>query len=350
MSRVVELRSDTFTRPTEEMRRAMYEAEVGDDVWGEDPTVACLEERAADLMGKEAALFVTSGTQGNLIGLLGHTRPGQEVILGDQSHIVNYEAGGVAMVAGLQVRTLPNDRRGRLDPEAVRAALRDASDVHNPPTGVVALENTHNRCGGAVLSAAEIAAPADVAHANGIPVHLDGARIFNAATALGVPASDLTAPADSVTFCLSKGLGAPVGSVLTGDREFIGRARRWRKMLGGGLRQAGVLAAVGLVALESVARLAQDHANARRLAAGLAEIPGIGIDLDRVESNILFFDISGTGIESAEFVSRLWTEDVHLAGAGPVFRAVVSAEVDEADIDRALEVITRTVTPLRVTA
>ncbi|HZU14699.1 MAG TPA: GntG family PLP-dependent aldolase [Chloroflexota bacterium] len=348
MTRVVELRSDTFTRPTEEMRRAMYDAEVGDDVWGEDPTVARLQQHAAELTGKEAALFVTSGTQGNLLGLLGHTRPGQEVILGDQSHIFNAEAGGAAMVGGLQVRTLPNDARGRLEPKAVQSAIHDGSDDHYAPTGALALENTHGACGGAVLAPADIAGVADVAHRAGISVHLDGARLFNAAVALRVPAAEVAETVDSVTFCLSKGLGAPVGSLLCGTREFISRAAHFRKMLGGGMRQVGVLAAAGLVALQNIDRLEVDHANAHRLAEGLAAIPGIAIDVERVESNLLYFDISGTGMEPADFVSRLWAEGVHLAGHSIVFRAVTSYEVDAADIDYALGVISRTVTPLSV--
>ena len=236
MPRTVELRSDTFTRPTESMRRAMYAAEVGDDVWGEDPTVHRLEERAAALMGKDAAVFVPSGTQGNLIGILSHTRAGNEVILGDKSHIFNAEAAGTAVVGGLQLRTLPNRDRGRLDPTEVRAALR-ADDPHHPPTGCIAVENTHNRCGGAALPRVEIQAVADVGRGAGVPVHIDGARIFNAAVALRTSAADLAAPGDSVTFCLSKGLGAPVGSVLCGPGDYIARARRWRKMLGGGMRE-----------------------------------------------------------------------------------------------------------------
>ncbi|MBV9279150.1 MAG: low-specificity L-threonine aldolase, partial [Chloroflexi bacterium] len=315
-SRRVELRSDTFTRPTEAMRRAMYEAEVGDDVWGEDPTVQRLERQAAALMGKEAGLFVASGTQGNLVGLLSHTAPGDEVILGDQSHIFWYEVAGASVVGGLQLRTLPNGETGRLAPAEVRAAIR-GEDIHFPRTGCVALENTHNRCGGAVLTAAETQAVADVAHEAGIPVHLDGARIFNAAVALGVPAAALAAPVDSVTFCLSKALGAPVGSVLCGSRDYIARARHWRKLLGGGMRQVGVLAAAGLVALkDNVERLSEDQANACALAEGLAQISGIGIDPARVQSNIVVFDVAGLRMSPQAFAAGLADRGVLVAPFG----------------------------------
>lgn len=345
-SRDIELRSDTFTRPTEAMRRAMYEAEVGDDVWDEDPTVDELEERAADLMGKEAAVFVSSGTQGNLVGLLSHASSGQEVILGDKSHIFTAEAAGAAVVGGLQAHTLPNRDNGRLNPEEVRGAIRDAADYHNAPTGVVAVENTHNKCGGAALPAGEIQAVADVAHAAGVPVHLDGARIFNAAIALGVPARQLAAPIDTVTFCLSKGLGAPVGSLLCGPAGYISAARRWRKLLGGGMRQSGVLAAAGLVALDNIERLAEDHANARGLAEGLAHIPGIEVDPSRVETNIVFFDIAGTGVAPRHFVTALRERGVRLAGDTTRFRAVLSYEVTTDDVDRALSAIRQVTSPV----
>jgi threonine aldolase len=336
--RIVELRSDTFTRPTESMRKAMYEAEVGDDVWEEDPTVRRLEERAAQLMGKEAGLFVSSGTQGNLAGILAHTRLGNEVIVGDQSHIYHYECANMAVVGGLQLRVLPNGD-GCLDPEAVRRAIR-SDDIHEPPTGCVALENTHNRCRGAVVTAERMWQVADVAHATGIPVHLDGARIFNAAVALGVPAAELAAPVDSVSFCLSKALGAPVGSVLTGRADYIERARRWRKLLGGGMRQVGVLAAAGLVALEeNVERLAEDHDNARRLAEGLTAIPGIEIDPARVQSNMVYFALNLPDLAEDDFVLRLHERGVRLAEGGTGIRAVTSYEVNRDDIEYALDVI-----------
>ncbi len=339
MTRIIELRSDTFTRPTEAMRRAMYEAEVGDDVWVEDPTVQRLEERAAELLGKEAALFVSSGTQGNLIGVLTHTHPGNEIIVGDEAHVVRYEAGGAAAFGGVQMRTLPNGRDGRLRPEDVAGAIR-TDDIHDPPTGLVALENTHNRCGGAVLTRDDTSDVADVAHRHGIPVHLDGARVFNAAVALRVPAAELVAPVDSVTFCLSKGLGAPVGSIICGTREYITRARKIRKMLGGGMRQVGVLAAPGLVALEqNVERLAEDHANARRLAEGLAEIPGIAVEPERVRTNIVFFDIGGLDMEPEVFSREIEARGIRLNGGTTKVRAVTSYEVTARDIEDTLEAI-----------
>ena len=338
-SRPVELRSDTFTRPTEAMRRAMYEAEVGDDVWGEDPTVKRLEERAADLLGKEAALFVPSGTQGNLIGLLSHTQSGDEVVLGDQTHIFLAEVAGAAVIGGLQFRTLPNRDRGRLEPEEVSAAIRPPDD-HYPRTGCIALENTHNNCGGSALTPDEMQSVADVAHAAGIPVHLDGARVFNAAVALGLPAAELVAPADSVMFCLSKGLGAPVGSILTGSHDYIRRAHRWRKRLGGGMRQVGVLAAAGLIALEDNRdRLAEDHANARLLAEGLASIPGLAVDPQRVETNMVFFDVDGIGLHYAHFLELLASRGVLMAWAGRAIRAVTSYEVSRSDIEHAVQVV-----------
>ncbi|GAC1465925.1 MAG: GntG family PLP-dependent aldolase [Chloroflexota bacterium] len=339
--RPIELRSDTFTRPTRAMRQAMYDAEVGDDVWGEDPTVHRLEYRAAELTGKEAALFVSSGTQGNLIGVLSHTRPGDEVIVGDESHILHFEMAGAAVVGGLQLRALPN-MRGRLDASAVSATIR-LDDGHSPGTGCVALENTHNRCGGGVLSSADIATVADVSHAAGVPVHLDGARIFNAAVALDVPVARLTSQVDSVTFCLSKGLGAPVGSVLCGTVEFVARARRWRSLLGGGMRQAGVLAAAGLVALDTnVERLSEDNESAHRLAVGLANIDGIGIAPEHVDSNIVIFDVSQLNDTPVAFCHRLLELGVRVAPAGPhSVRAVTSYEVTAGEIETTLYAINR---------
>lgn len=335
----VELRSDTFTRPGEGMRRAMYEAEVGDDVWNEDPTVHRLQAQAAELMGKEAGLFVSSGTQGNLIGLLSHCAPGDEVILGDQSHIVWYEVGGAAVVGGLQFRTLRNGSDGRFTPQDVAAAIRYPPDVHFPSTGALALENTHNRCGGAVIRPEETAALVSVAHSRGVLVHLDGARVFNAAVSLDLPVARLANDMDSVTFCLSKGLGAPVGSVLCGSVEYIERAYRWRKLLGGGMRQVGVLAAAGIYALENnVERLADDQANAATLAGGLANIEGIDLDPRSVESNIVAFDVPGW-IDADGFLEILAGQGILLgrvAGTERTVRAVTSYEVDRDGIERAL--------------
>jgi threonine aldolase len=344
MIRPVELRSDTFTRPTEAMRRAMYEAEVGDDVWNEDPTVYRLEARAAEFLGKEAAVFLSSGTQGNLIGLISHARPGSEVLVGDQTHIFNAEAAGTAVIGGIQLRTLINNARGGMAAHAIRAAIR-ADDPHHPPTGCLALENTHNRCGGTVLTPDEIADIVRPARDRGIPIHLDGARIFNAAVALDLPAATLARHVDSVTFCLSKGLGAPIGSLLCGSATFVDRARRWRKLLGGGMRQVGVIAAAGLVALETgVGRLHEDHDNARALAQGLAEIPGITIDLGSVQTNIVNFDIALLNLPPDRFVENLANRGVKVAGSGgSVIRAVTSSEVTRADVDFALVAVSELV-------
>ncbi|MBI4571377.1 MAG: low-specificity L-threonine aldolase, partial [Chloroflexi bacterium] len=276
--RTIDLRSDTLTHPTPAMREAMAKAEVGDDVFGEDPTVRRLEQMAAERMGKEAAVFVASGTMGNLVSLLAHCGRGDEAIVGSEAHVLHYEAGGVPGLGGVQLRPVRNDGHGMIDLDELEATIR-LENVHFPRTSAVCLENTHNRCGGGVLTAEETAAVARIARRHGVAVHLDGARIFNAAVALGVAPSELAAQADSVTFCLSKGLSAPVGSLVCGSAEFVQRARRMRKMVGGGMRQAGVIAAAGIVALETmVDRLAEDHEHAQLLARGLAQLPGIRID------------------------------------------------------------------------
>jgi threonine aldolase len=344
MTRTVELRSDTFTRPTEAMRRAMYEAEVGDDVWNEDPTVHRLEELAAQKLDKEAAVFLSSGTQGNLIGLLSHARAGSEILVGDDTHIFNAEAAGAAVVGGLQLRTLASDWHGKISPQAIRSAIR-LDDPHDPPTGCLALENSHNRRGGTVLTAEDVAEMVEPIRSRGIPVHLDGARIFNAAVALRVSADTLVREVDSVTFCLSKGLGAPIGAMLCGTSAYIERARRWRKMLGGGMRQVGLIAAAGIVALESgVERLAEDHANARVLAHGVAEMDDIAIDLGSVQTNIVNFDIGRLGVTPEQFIGRLAERGVRVAGnGGSVIRAVTSYEVSRQDIEYALVAVSELV-------
>jgi threonine aldolase len=333
---VVELRSDTFTLPSPAMREAMARAEVGDDVWEEDPTVQRLEALAARRTGKDAGLFVTSGTQGNLVSILAQTQPGQEILLDADSHVFGSEVGGAARLGGLQTRPLPTER-GFLTAIQVRESVR-GSNIHLPVTGLVCIENTHNRHGGTCCSPEEIAAVAAAAHAVGVPVHLDGARIFNAAVALGRPVEDFTRPVDSLTFCLSKGLGAPVGSLICGRREFIAQARRVRKMIGGGMRQAGVLAAAGIVALESmVARLAEDHANARRLALGLGGLPGLSLDLATVETNIVRFQVA-TPERGTELVTGCLARKVKVHHAGPAaIRCVTHKDVDSQDIDRALD-------------
>jgi threonine aldolase len=292
MDRIVDLRSDTVTRPTPEMRRAMAEAQVGDDVLGDDPTVNRLEAIAADRLGKEAALFVPSGTMGNLAAVLAHCGRGDEMILGDQAHTAVYEAGGVSALGGVHTRTIATSPDGTLPLEAIEAAIRP-DDIHFPISRLVCLENTHNRCGGMPLTAEYGDRVGALAREHGLRLHLDGARIFNAAVASASSASELAAPADSVTFCLSKGLCAPVGSVVCGERAFIDKARRIRKQLGGGMRQAGVIAAAGIIALETmVERLAQDHARARRLAERLRSLPGVSIETDPPPTNMVYIRLS----------------------------------------------------------
>jgi threonine aldolase len=334
--KVIDLRSDTFTHPTPEMRQAMFEAEVGDDVYREDPTVNRLEMMAAARMGKEAALFTTSGTQGNLIAVLTHTNHGDEIIVGDEAHILWYEVGGAAALGGVTMRTVPNDSCGRLNLDDIDRAIR-ANDIHYPETRLLCLENTHNRCGGAVLTTDYTNEVCNLVHTRGLKVHLDGARIFNAAIALGVPAHALVQNSDSVSLCLSKGLSAPVGSLLCGSKNFIERARKFRKMLGGGMRQAGIIAAAGIVALETmIDRLAEDHSNARRLAEGLASIKGITLAQDDIPTNIVMFNLSPE-LSVAEFVEGLERAGVKVGlRDGHPFRAVTHRMVSSSDIDEAL--------------
>lgn len=328
--RIIDLRSDTVTLPTDAMRQAMATAAVGDDVYGEDLSVNALETLAAERVGKEAGLFVPSGTMANLVALMAHTQKGDEVILDDQAHTLLHEAGGLATVAGCMPRALPT-QRGFITGAQLEAALRPA-DVHFPPTRLVWLENTHNRHGGTVASAEMIADLAKAAHRHHIALHIDGARLFNAAVALGVPAAQLAAPADSVTFCLSKGLSAPVGSVLCGDRAFIARARRFRKMVGGGMRQAGVLAAAGIVALQTmVERLADDHRVARMLAEALAALPEVRIDLTRVQTNIVRIELPAHDAQVvAERLARrgvrVWATGAH------AMRLVTNRHVAASDV------------------
>ncbi len=290
--KIVDLRSDTVTQPTPAMREAMARAEVGDDVMGEDPTVNRLQQVAAERLGKEAALFVASGTMGNLAAVLAHCGRGDEVILGNLSHTFLFEAGGIAALGGVMPHTLTNQPDGSLDLGEFQGAIR-ADDVHQPISRLIILENTHNRCGGTVLSADYTRQVGLLAKRNHLNLHIDGARIFNAAVACNTPAKVLAEPADSITFCLSKGLCAPVGSVLCGSTEFIRRARRIRKQLGGGMRQAGILAAAGLVALdEMVDRLSEDHRRARTLASGLAVVPGLEVETKVPASNMVFVSLS----------------------------------------------------------
>ncbi len=333
---VVDLRSDTLTLPTPAMRDAIARAEVGDDVWEEDPTVRRLEAMSAAMLGKEAGLFVASGTMGNLVSVVAQTGPGQEIVLDADSHIFNYEVAGSARVAGVQTHPIKTER-GFLSPAQVAGAIRPGN-IHLPVTALVCIENTHNRHGGTCCTPEEIAAVAAVAHEAGVPVHLDGARLFNAAVALRRPARDFAVHVDSVTFCVSKGLAAPVGSVVCGTRDFVARARRVRKMVGGGMRQVGVLAAAGIVALEQmIDRLAEDHANARRLAEGVASLPRIRVDLASVQTNIVILSVDRSG-GAAELVSGCAVRKIKVHAISPAsIRCVTHKDVDEADIERALQ-------------
>jgi threonine aldolase len=339
MHKVVDLRSDTVTLPTPAMRQAMFEAELGDDVYAEDPTVNRLEGLAADGLGKEAATFVPSGTMANLACLLTHCQRGDEAIMGHLAHTYLFEAGGSAAVGGIHPRIIQNQADGTLDLDELEAAIRDPDNPHYPRTRLICLENTHNRCGGAVLTASYMAGVRGLADRYGLSIHLDGARIFDAAVALSVPPAELTRAADSVSFCLSKGLAAPVGSLICGSQDFIRGARRQRKLLGGGMRQAGVLAAAGIVALETmVDRLAEDHANARQLAAGLAPLPGIVLDPQRVQTNIVIFELGASAPSPAEFVTGLASMGIRMGAiGGRRLRAVTHYGIEASDIDRTVQ-------------
>jgi threonine aldolase len=338
--RAVDLRSDTVTTPTDEMRRAMYEAELGDDVYGEDPTVNRLEELSAERLGKEAAVLLLSGTMGNLVGMLAQTRPGDEALVGQHSHIFLNEAGGAAALGGIQLYPVPTTR-GAIDPRDVEGALRDPKNLHHPRSTLVCLENTANRDGGAALPANAMDAVAETAHKRGLRVHIDGARIFNAAVALDVPVDRLVQGADSVTFCLSKGLGCPVGSILAGSAEYIQEARRWRKMIGGSLRQSGIIAAAGIVALErTVDRLAEDHANAKRLAEGLNRLPGLSVDVGEVETNIIMLNVDTEKVDPKKLVAGLRERGVKIGSPyGGRIRLVTHYQVSPDDIDYALKAV-----------
>lgn len=336
---MIDLRSDTVTKPTEAMRRAMATADVGDDVYGEDPTVNRLQERAAEIFEKEAALFVPSGTMGNQIAVKVHTRPGDEIILEERSHILNYEVGAASIIAGVTIRAVKSgDGSGILTWDDVEPAISTDGIYDHTQTGLLCLENTLNLAGGRVMSAERAADLSERAHEAGIPVHVDGARIFNAAVARGDTVANLTRKCDSVQFCLSKGLGAPVGSMLVGAKDFIKEARVWRKRLGGGMRQAGVIAAAGLVALEeSPKRLHEDQENARLLAEGMSAIPGISIDLETVETNIVIFDISDTGRTAADICSALKENGILASGFGKRIRMVTHCDVSARDIGTAVD-------------
>ena len=336
-SKTIDLRSDTVTTPTDEMREAMKDAEVGDDVLGEDPTVKELEELAARKMGKEAGLFVTSGTQGNITSLLTHTEPGEEMIMGKHCHIFRYEVGGYSSLAGLSANTL-DDSDGYMEISSIRNAVRE-ENIHHPVTSLLCLENTHNVAGGVPLDIDYMEKACEIAREDDLNVHLDGARIFNASTALGIEVSDLVEPVDSIQFCLSKGLSAPVGSMLVGTEEFIERARKNRKRLGGGMRQAGVIAAPGMISLEKmVDRLEEDHANARRLVEGLKEL-GVDIDPDRFKTNIVMMDTSQFGMKAEKLRTKLEEKNILTLALGKnSMRFVTHREISTEDIDEVLDV------------
>ena len=330
----IDLRSDTVTLPTPAMREAIYRAELGDDVFGEDPTTNRLEKMAAERMGKEAALLVVSGTMGNLVCTLTHCRRGEEVILGDRSHTFLYEAGGMSTLGGIHPHTISNQPDGTMRLEDIEGAIR-GSNVHFPRTRLICLENTHNRCYGSALTSEYIDSVAALAKEHGLSIHLDGARIFNAAIALGIDVKELTANVDSLSFCLSKGLSAPVGSVVCGSSEFIAEARRARKVLGGGMRQTGVIAAAGIKALEEmVDRLAKDHENARRLAEGIAHISGLSIEPAKVQTNIIYFELDEDRMTPKELVTELDKKEVKLLSVGARrLRAVTHYGISAEDID-----------------
>jgi threonine aldolase len=339
METFIDLRSDTVTQPTPEMLQAIISAQVGDDCSREDPTVNRLEAMAASRLGKEAGLLVPSGTMGNLVSVLAHTHRGDEVIMESECHIYYYEVGSISAVAGVIPR-LVKGNHGVLDPDDLKKAIR-GEDIHYPTPTLIAVENTHNRGGGTVTSVEQSRAICDVAKDRGLSTHLDGARIFNAAVALGVDARELAQPFDSVMFCLSKGLSAPVGSVVVGSREFIERARKYRKMLGGGMRQAGIIAAAGIVALETmVDRLEEDHINARYLGEGLAEVSGIQVELETVQTNMVYFDVGELGFDSVSFLKELEMRKVRASLRPPTgVRMVTHRHISRENISYVLEVV-----------
>lgn len=335
---IIDLRSDTVTKPTPEMREAMAKAEVGDDVYGEDPTVNRLQGIAADMMGKEAGLFVASGTMGNLAGILAHCQRGDEAIVGNKTHIFLNEAGGISVLGGVHSHQLSNQSDGSLALEDIEGAIR-SDDPHEPTTRLICLENTHNRCGGTFQTPGYMKQVGDVARRHGLKVHLDGARIFNAAVAQGINVKSLTEHADSVTFCLSKGLCAPVGSILCGSKEFIRKAHRVRKMLGGGMRQAGILAAAGIISLETMTkRLLEDHQRAKKLAEGLKRIPGLVLDSDIPATNMVFLSLAEDVKENAsEIAGILQQKGVLVDQTGKrSFRLVLHYGIDDAYVGRAV--------------
>lgn len=335
---MIDLRSDTLTQPTKEMRDAIYTAAVGDDVYGEDPTINKLEKLAAEITGKEAALFVTSGTQGNQLAVLAQCSPGDEIIVESESHIFFYEGAAISALAGVQPRVITGVR-GEMDPALVKQAIR-SDDIHFPDTSLICLENTHNRSGGSVVSLDNMKSIYDVARDAGIPVHIDGARLFNSVVATNKKVKDFTQYCDSVQFCLSKGLGSPVGSILAGERRFIDKARKWRKRLGGGMRQAGFLAASGIISLtKMVDRLAEDHDKARKLAGAIENMNGLAL-VNRPDTNIVIVNIEKTKQRNEEFLERLKQEGVLAVSFGEgQIRLTTHYDVSDADIDHAISAL-----------
>ncbi len=338
---MIDLRSDTVTKPTDEMRAAMAAAEVGDDVYGEDPTVNRLQKRAAAIFEREAAIFVPTGSMGNTIAVKVHSQPGQEVVIEERGHILNYELGAAGVISGVTFRPVTSaDTSGHPTWDEIKPALHIGQPYYVSPTGLICLENSHNFAGGSVMTAEHCAALCNEAHAAGLPVHMDGARIFNAAAAHSTTVADLTRHCDSVMFTLSKGLGAPAGSILLGTSEFIAEARVWRKRLGGGMRQIGILAAAGLMALEKgPARLPEDHANAKALANGLAAIGGIAVDPDRVVTNIVILDISATSRSAEQITAALKERGILAIGFGSSIRMVTHRDVSAEDITETLSTV-----------
>lgn len=337
MEKIIDLRSDTFTKPSPEMRRVMAEAEVGDDVFGEDPTVNALQEKAAELLGKEAAIFVPSGTMANQVAIRAQTHHGDEIIADKNCHTFNYEAGAVAALCGVLVHTIEG-KRGILKVQQIKEAIRP-DDYHFPPTRLICLENTHNRGGGSVYPLKEIVKIRQLAEETGLLMHLDGARLFNASVASGIEAKEYARYFDSVSFCLSKGLGCPVGSIVAGSAKLIEMVRRYRKMFGGGMRQAGILAAAGIYALDhNISRLREDHDNAKKLAKSLHAIKGVAINPEEVETNIVNFDVAETGMSAELVTNRLKPYGVLMLGISQTrIRAVTHLDVNGEDIDQAIE-------------
>ena len=335
---IVDLRSDTFTKPSPEMRRAMADAEVGDDVFGEDPTVNRLQEKVAAMLGKQAGLFVASGTMGNQVAINAHTQPGDEVILDQNAHIFYYEAGAPALLSGVQLRTLPGEN-GIITAEQVEQAIRP-DNVHFPPTRLICLENTHNRAGGTIFPLEEIKRIRKLADARGVKMHLDGARLWNASIASGISLKEYAKYFDSVSVCFSKGLGAPVGSLVVGDKDYIGRTHRYRKIYGGAMRQVGIIAAGAMYAVEhNIERMAEDHRNARALAEAVAELPGISVDIDSVQTNIVVMEVEKAKYIAQQITDELKKHNILILAIGPdKLRAVTHLDVSEEGIRTAVEV------------